>query len=336
MIEEVENIIKNKAYTELTGEERKRVSELAQNEEEYNDMRWFLTSTSTAIHADKITASPDLKKNVMAHLTDSKKKKGFWLNSVGIFMLPQNKKLYQKPAFQLGIAAVAIIGFLFVFNKGLNTTELASNDLNENKEMVSPTPEANSDSKNESPATNNIQPLENESADELPSPPPVESIIIADIETVEEEEVMDMFFLESDLEIEDEPNAFAAGNGRAEVLQPSIDDMDGMDEIEISEELKRAEKEEQFGGSSTTRNDITDKNRAERFKRDRKKSKTETYTYSTESTDAPEDDTDNIDSKTNGILDKTQRVTTTKDWILPKALHINQTKELNQLFYLAK
>lgn len=114
MTTDVENIIKEKEFFELTDQELAAVKEFAATQEEYEDLKWFLSSTGEAFEADKIEASPDLKKRVMKNLTEEKKRRGAWMNSVTIFLFPEGKAFYQMPATQLSVAAALLIG-LFVF-----------------------------------------------------------------------------------------------------------------------------------------------------------------------------------------------------------------------------
>jgi hypothetical protein len=131
MIKEAENIILNKEYFELSEEELATVSELVQNAEEYEEMKWFLASTQQALVSDKIQATPELKQKVMDHLNQPKDDRKFWLNGVVVFLFPEDKKFYQKPAFQMSLAALLIIGFLMVYDKPLEDTSMAINDTKE-------------------------------------------------------------------------------------------------------------------------------------------------------------------------------------------------------------
>lgn len=128
MITEVENIILNKEYFELTAEELSTVSDLVQNAEEYDEMKWFLASTQQALVSEKIEATPELKKNVMEYLNQDEKKRRFWLNGVGIFLFPEDKRFYQKPAFQMSLAALLLIGFLLVYDRPVDEGTMALND----------------------------------------------------------------------------------------------------------------------------------------------------------------------------------------------------------------
>jgi len=128
MITEAENIILNKEYFELSADELATVSELVQSAEEYDEMKWFLASTQGMIAQEKIEATPELKKKVMAHLNQSESKRRFWLNGVIPFLLPEDKKFYQKPAFQMGMAALVVVGIFMFMPDQLDDPSLALHD----------------------------------------------------------------------------------------------------------------------------------------------------------------------------------------------------------------
>lgn len=119
MITDVENIILNKEYYELSKEELSAVNDLVSNAEEYEEMKWFLASTQTTLAHQKIEATPELKERVMEHLSQEKGKRMFWLNGVGIFLWPTDKEVFRRPAFQMSLAAILLIGFLMVYNKDI-------------------------------------------------------------------------------------------------------------------------------------------------------------------------------------------------------------------------
>ena len=128
MITEAENIILSKQYFELTADELATVSELVQNAEEFEEMKWFLASTQGALAGQKIEASPEMKRKVMEHLNQPKEKRRFWLNGVIPFLLPEDKKFYQKPAFQMSMAAILIIGFILFMPGKIGEDQMAMND----------------------------------------------------------------------------------------------------------------------------------------------------------------------------------------------------------------
>ena len=128
MTTEAENIILSKQYFELTADELATVSELVQNAEEFEEMKWFLASTQGALAGQKIEASPEMKRKVMEHLNQPKEKRRFWLNGVIPFLLPEDKKFYQKPAFQMSMAAILIIGFILFMPGKIGEDQMAMND----------------------------------------------------------------------------------------------------------------------------------------------------------------------------------------------------------------
>jgi len=142
-MKDAEDIIISKRFFELTPGELEAVKEFASNEEDYDAMRWFLKSTKSTFEEEKIDASPALRTSVMAHLSQKKPSQTIWLNGVGAFMFPSQKKFYQYPAFQIAAVAIILVGFVFMYDGTLNSDkELAVNendDLigNGNKEIIS-------------------------------------------------------------------------------------------------------------------------------------------------------------------------------------------------------
>lgn len=125
-----EDIIISKRYFELTSSEKEVVQELVSNEEEYEAMRWFLTSTGDAFTKEKIEPSRDLRKGVMAHLQQKQTTtKTIWLNGVGAFLFPAEKKFYQYPALQIAAVAVLLVSIVTVYNTSSKMEDtLAVND----------------------------------------------------------------------------------------------------------------------------------------------------------------------------------------------------------------
>jgi hypothetical protein len=134
MTKEVEDIIRHKTWSELTATERSSIAEWAGDEEEYSQLRWFLIESSASFRQDRIKARPALKNGVMAAFEESDRKPVIWLNSVGAFLLPDGKKIYQKPGVQLAVAAVVVIGFLWLFQMDFKESELAQQDIEQVRE----------------------------------------------------------------------------------------------------------------------------------------------------------------------------------------------------------
>lgn len=129
MIQTAENIILSKEFHELTAEELATVSELVQNAEDFDEMKWFLASTQQAVVADQIEASPKLKESVLEYLNQPAKKRKFWLNGVIPFLLPEDKKFFQKPAFQLSMVAILVVGFILFYPPNIEGDRLALNGV---------------------------------------------------------------------------------------------------------------------------------------------------------------------------------------------------------------
>lgn len=340
MTKEVEDIIKTKAYFELSADELKQVSEYAQTEEEYVNMQWFLNGAAGVFATDKIEASPDLKKGVMAHLTESKKKKGFWLNSVGVFMLPEGKKFYQKPAFQLGIAAVAVLGFLFFFNNNMNESTLASNDLKveENTLEESNQPSTPVDTRADGDQQEDIDELNKDlERDQLVNLQDEEILgLVVEQELTEELNEMTTDSYESEPEMAPPPLIF-------EEISIVEDEEEVAESIDLDDEVERKTEEAIVSVETEKLNNTSESNGSGFFKRDRSKNKTQKSAVELDKKEVSQEDAvvssdlaPAADSSVPGTTNLGGNSGYSNEWITPKSLHINKTKELNQLFYIEK
>ena len=130
-----EDIIISKRYFELTSSEKEVVKELVSNEEEYEAMRWFLTSTGDAFTKEKIEPSRDLKKGVMAHLQQKQTtSKTIWLNGVSAFLFPAEKKFYQYPGLQIAAVAVLLVSAVAIYNSSSKIQDTLA--VNETEQLV--------------------------------------------------------------------------------------------------------------------------------------------------------------------------------------------------------
>jgi hypothetical protein len=305
MIKDVEEIIRSKSYFELSKEELEAVSEFAQNEEEYVNMQWFLNGTISAVAADKIAPSADLKKKVMAHLTDSADKKGFWLNSVGVFMFPDGKQFYKKPGFQLGLAAAVVIGFLFFVNKDFQSANLAINKTTDNQIAPIATGADLADSIEE--RANHMESLDKQ-AEQLPSP-----IMVQDEETVVSYQ-MDDIRLEAPV---DQVNySIEEDMSESEMIYSLTDDAPDMNAPQFVEDHKIV--------STESKPDAF----AKKEKRDleEKAAKDE----------APGSVEGGVVADYDRLTDKNLGASAASEVIIPKSIYIDKTKELNQFFYIEK
>ncbi|MCC7452706.1 MAG: hypothetical protein IT222_00960 [Crocinitomix sp.] len=305
MIKDIEEIIRSKSYFELSKEELEAVSEFAQNEEEYVNMQWFLNGTISAVAADKITPSADLKKKVMAHLTDGADKKGFWLNSVGVFMFPDGKQFYKKPGFQLGLAAAVVIGFLFFVNRDFQSANLAVNKTTDQQITPIATSAALIDSMEEQ--GNQRERLDNR-ADQVPSP-----IIIDGEESVNDYQLDESPFEASDrvsYSIEDDVSESEA------VYLYSVDAPATEDVPQFVEDHKMVLAESKVD------------NFAKKEKHDPvEKAAKDVVPGTSEGIAAADYDK---------LTDKNLGAASASEIIVPKSIYIDKTKELNQFFSIEK
>ncbi len=142
MIKEAENIILSKKYFELSPDELELVNEYVSNEEDFEEMKWFLLSTQASFANEQVKPSTDLKKNVYEHLHQDAGQKRIWLNSLGVFLFPTQKKIYQYPALQMAAIAVIAFGVTFMIPDKLQDSEVAMNLDNQlvqddDKELIS-------------------------------------------------------------------------------------------------------------------------------------------------------------------------------------------------------
>lgn len=331
MTKEVEDIIRYKSWEELTKEERELIADFANSAEDYGQMRWFLTETKTVFQKRKIIASPDLKKGVMAALDEEGKKPVIWLNSVGAFLLPEGKRIYEKPGFQLAVAAVLVVGFLWMFQMDCKQPEIAQNienDLN--------TPIVTNEHLEEEKSSSNDQEekdlLNEQRNSDLISQPaaPQEGEIVGDmvdekpvahydetmsgsglaemadevmaVPEIEEQEILFTEDLANDDKLADALEDEKKDRKRREMESPSYADVDMVD----AEEMKEAD-----NAAGVTRSSPNNLGRNLFSKKEKASAVVAEPLAVTEEAEATEE-------------------------ILPKTLHINQTKELKSLFFTVK
>ena len=325
MTKEIEDIIRNKAFFELNANELERVKEFAQNEEEFTNMKWFLEETNTAFASQKIKPPSQLKKDVMQHLTESKKKRGFWLNSVGVFLLPQGKPFYQKPVFQLGIAAAVMIGFLFMFNQ--------YDGLNDNSMAVIPEVEKQLDEK----AVVDIETLADSQQ--------VNTIVE---EELNEEAVRDQLPKQAEITKESMNESggakFDVSTNEDRADRYKIEDLDNK-----ALESKRVQADYMFAAPESTAEELEQADEMDFVEtevsvdKDVAVSPTVMGGNAVESLNKQADMTFTTNSSSPVILQESvgydiseSRMYKAEEVILPKKLHIDQTIELNQLFFTEK
>ncbi len=315
MTKEVEDIIKNRAFNELTVDERQRVGELAQNEEEYAEMQWFLLTATRTFESSKVTASPKMKSRVMEHLSSVSDKKGFWLNSVGVFMLPKGEPLYKKPLVQLGLAAALVVGFLAYYNQTLPENNLALNETVQ-EETFPNVPEETAE-------------------------PFVGSTLQNRSEEVQQQEMEMDGDLRENPQIMNLNDEVAIGQYKDAVMaEPS---MTVDEDIEVSPvpenkafaaDIATEIEEERSKATSNKRNDIVVdamlKEDNTNLEKRMEMSDAEEVVASETFVSSPGATSESLFATGSNFSASAQ------DQIIPKSLHIDRTKELNQLFFIVK
>lgn len=181
-MKELEDIIIEKEYFELTSAEKEAIQEMADNEEDYAAIKWFLVQQKSA-QKSAIIPSKKLKDNVFAQL-DNPANKRIWLSGSGAGVTTPKKKIYQMPAFQIGIAACLVVGFLWVikpFGKEDNTLAQNTEQIEEDSDEVTIT-------KNEETiVTDSMSPITEEVTDLNEEAPDLDFLDQAEIEELDEE-----------------------------------------------------------------------------------------------------------------------------------------------------
>ncbi len=311
MTKEVEDIIKNKAFSELTADERERVGELARNEEEYSTMQWFLVAAAGSFESSKITASPKMKPRVMEHLSAVGDKKGFWLNSVGVFMLPKGEPVYKKPLFQLGLAAALAVGFLVYFNQTLPEDNLALNELSEEAKLV-------------------------EDSNKLLAPSTSERVIDSNEELGMNQQKNNLMS-NKDLDAVGENDYFGLSRlGNLEMEAPVMEaiQLNDQESIIVEDDFEEVLANQFAADKARARDDLVDAVKKEdsvnRFYKQSEVAEGKEVSAVSNSATAAGAVASGYFAESADSFSGDQKV------IIPKSLHIDKTKELNQLFFIVK
>lgn len=133
--EDIEALLLNKSFVDLYPEEKLFVLRHINSQEEYAEMRHTLLNIHNAKNIDdSITPSHKIKEDLMAMMAE-KKPVGFSLNSVLLFLFPEDVSFYKKPAFQFGIGIILILLTLplFITKEPSNGQTLLAENATKNK-----------------------------------------------------------------------------------------------------------------------------------------------------------------------------------------------------------
>jgi hypothetical protein len=183
MMKDVEQLILAKKYFELTPEEKEFVAPLAENEEDFEAIKWTLEQAKQSFRQQQIIPSTHLKQSVMAHLADTQNEKVAWYSSFMGFLFPEDKRIFQKPAFQFAMAGILVVGFLMVFNQNWEQDQLALHTP-EKEEVQSKSAEKNQTSQKTLPLTDSTKKKTIEK-EKMPPQPEVSNAANFDVEELE-------------------------------------------------------------------------------------------------------------------------------------------------------
>jgi len=125
---DAEKIILTKHFYELTPSEKEAIKEYAQNENDFNEIKSFLMATTQSFNQQKAQLSDTVNTSVLEHLYQPVSQKKTWFNTLMLFLFPKEKRFYQTPAFQLGIASVLILLIINVIPNFSEDSQLAINE----------------------------------------------------------------------------------------------------------------------------------------------------------------------------------------------------------------
>jgi hypothetical protein len=121
--QDMESLLFHKEFFELVEEEKDFAMEHVDSEQEYADMRATLLNIKVAMSdEEELVPTIGIKEKLMGEFGEQGSGKVVWLSSVGSALFPKEKKLYQMPAFQAGIAAMIIIAAVFFYWDNIPTT----------------------------------------------------------------------------------------------------------------------------------------------------------------------------------------------------------------------
>ncbi len=125
---DAEKIILTKNFYELTPSEKEAIKEYAQNENDFNEIKSFLVATTQSFNQQKAQLPDSINTSVLEHLYQPVSQKKTWFNTLMLFLFPKEKRFYQSPAFQLGIASILILLLINVIPNFSEQNQLAVNE----------------------------------------------------------------------------------------------------------------------------------------------------------------------------------------------------------------
>jgi len=178
-----EDIVKNKEFYELTPEERLVVKDIAQNEADFNELKYLLTESASFFGGRTVGASNEMRQHIMEKLYPPTAKPIAWYQPILVFLFPPQKSFYQYPAFQFASILVIFLGIFTLWKSPFETKQFAVNTKGAKQEqkIEKPVPERESDLPQIDNDIESITPVEAD-FEPLPSPEPVVNRLVENTE----------------------------------------------------------------------------------------------------------------------------------------------------------
>lgn len=138
-IENIDLVILNKEYHELTKDEKVAVGEFIADEQEYNDFKLMLTAVKAQLIDEKeIIPNPEIKSKLIADFEKHIPRAHLNSSKMGlVYFFPKEKGFFNKPGVQILMAAAGIallIGFTFTLSFDNSQKTLAQLDEQKTEE----------------------------------------------------------------------------------------------------------------------------------------------------------------------------------------------------------
>ncbi|MEZ4937349.1 MAG: hypothetical protein R2799_07120 [Crocinitomicaceae bacterium] len=111
--ENIEQLILDKEYHQLTEGEKEGIKDFISNEEEYAQFKMTLMMSSD-LKTERIQPKESTKASLMQMMEGSRPEKKIWYNGIGVFFFPEDKPTYAKPGIYASLAAILLLVFFFV------------------------------------------------------------------------------------------------------------------------------------------------------------------------------------------------------------------------------
>ncbi len=167
---DMEQILLNKNYDDLSATELEEIKDFVSSKEEFNIMKNTLMNVKTSFGVEEEIEPVDSAKENLMKMFEQKHGK----------VIPMNKPrpFYLNPVFQIGIAALFILGIIYFYPKGENESMTAMNESKDEvkteDEEVKETESASVEESTEAPAEETVELKEMEKVAELKKEEPLE------------------------------------------------------------------------------------------------------------------------------------------------------------------